>query len=422
MEIRPQPGPQEQFLSTSADIAIYGGSAGGGKTFALLFEALRHKDNSAYGGTIFRKQSTQIHNEGGLWDESEKLYPLVGARGIQSKSQWKFENGAKVKFAHLDGDKDLQAYQGAQIAFIGFDELTHFSKKMFFYMLTRNRSTSGIRPYMRATCNPDPDSFVASLISWWIDQETGYALKERSGIVRYFVKRDDDITWGDTREELVAMGYDAQTDIKSLTFIASSIFDNKILLEKDPGYLANLNAQDRVTREQLLKGNWKIRASAGLVFKRSDFRTVDAAPSGGQTCRGWDLAATEKKSSKDDPDWTAGVRIKKCDGNFYIEHVERFRKSPGQTKTSVINLSKSEGRGVTISIPQDPGAAGKTVANDYTKALAGLNIRTSPETGDKVVRATPLAAQVEAGNVYLVRGPWNEAFFNGTRRVSRSRS
>jgi len=410
MEIRPQAGPQEMFLSTPADIAVYGGSAGGGKTFGLLFEGMRHIGNPSFGGTIFRRQSTQIHNEGGMWDESEKLYPMLGGRGIQSKSLWKFESGAKLKFAHLEHEKTLQAYQGAQIPFIGWDELTHFSKKQFFYMLTRNRSTSGVKPYMRATCNPDPDSFVADLISWWINWDTGYAIPERSGVIRYLVKRDEDMTWAASVQELVDQGYNAKTDIKSFTFIASSIFDNKILLEKDPGYLANLNAQDRVTREQLLHGNWKIRANAGMVFRRSDFKVVDAAPSGGVRCRGWDIAATEKKTAKEDPDWTVGLRMSRVNNCYYIDHVERFRESPGSTKSKIINQSRVDGLGVRISIPQDPGSAGKIVANDFTKDLAGLDVRTSTETGDKVTRAMPLSAQVEAGNVYLIRGPWNEAF------------
>ena len=92
-------------------------------------------------------------------------------------------------------------WQGAEIALLGFDELTHFTAYQFFYLLSRNRSTSGVKPYVRATCNADADSWVAKFIEWWIDDE-GYAIPSRSGVIRYFVRIEDTIEWGDTREEL----------------------------------------------------------------------------------------------------------------------------------------------------------------------------------------------------------------------------
>src|SRR5690554_534113 len=73
----PQAGPQEQFLKSKADIAIYGGAAGGGKTWALLLEPLSHIANPGFGGVIFRRTTVQVRNEGGLWDESARMYPLA---------------------------------------------------------------------------------------------------------------------------------------------------------------------------------------------------------------------------------------------------------------------------------------------------------------------------------------------------------
>src|SRR5690606_135321 len=113
---------------------------------------------------IFRKTYPQVRNEGGLWDESETLYPLMGAEPIVTRLEWRFPSGATVRFAHLDHESDKYNWQGAQIALIGFDEVTQFSESQFFYMLSRNRSTCGVRPYIRATCNPDADSWVAEMI------------------------------------------------------------------------------------------------------------------------------------------------------------------------------------------------------------------------------------------------------------------
>ena len=241
--LKPQHGPQEIFLGTSADIAIYGGAAGGGKTYALLLEGLRHISNPGFGAVIFRRQSIQITQEGGLWDSSFEAY--AGIKGALPKTSprrhWRFKSGARINFAHIDGDKDLEKWQGSQIAMIGYDELTHFTKRQFFYMLSRNRSSCGVKPYIRATCNPDADSWVAEFISWWIDPNTGYPIAERSGKVRYMVRSNEILLWADTKNELVARGID-ENDIKSVTFIASTIEDNRILLQNDPGYLANLKA------------------------------------------------------------------------------------------------------------------------------------------------------------------------------------
>jgi hypothetical protein len=154
--IGPQPGPQTQFLSTPADIAIYGGAAGGGKTFAELLEPTRHVHNKDFGAVIFRRTTPQITNEGGLWDESTKLYPLLGAIPKLGDLSWRFPSGATVSFAHIEHDSTVLNWQGSQIPLICFDELTHFTQKQFWYMVSRNRSMSGVRPTSGAPATRTP--------------------------------------------------------------------------------------------------------------------------------------------------------------------------------------------------------------------------------------------------------------------------
>src|SRR5215468_6973160 len=109
--------------------------------------------------------------------------------------EWRWPRGGKIKFLHLQFDSTVYDWQGAQITLICFDELTHFSRHQFFYMVSRNRSTCGVRPYIRATCNPDADSWVADFLAWWIDRETGFPIPERAGVLRYFVRVSDEIVW-----------------------------------------------------------------------------------------------------------------------------------------------------------------------------------------------------------------------------------
>ena len=144
----------------------------------------------------------------------------------------------------------------------------------------------------------------------------------------------------------------------------------------------------------------------GGMFKRDWFPVVPYAPPGGESCRGWDLASSETVSSA----FTCGVKIKKVQGIFYIEHVNRFRGTPNKVEREMKKTAVNDGVRVRISAPQDPGQAGKAQKMYIARQLVGYNIRFSPETGDKATRAEPFAAQAEAGNVRIVAGDWNEAF------------
>ena len=243
-EIRPQPGPQELFLSSPADFIIYGGSAGSGKTWSLLLKPLKHIHVKGFTSTIFRRTYPQIMNEGGLWDTSKELYPYAGGVARESDVRWIFPNGNSIKFSHLEHEKSKLEYQGSQICYLGFDEVTHFSESMVFYLISRNRSTCGIKPIVRATCNPDPDSWVAQFIAWWIDQDTGYPIPERSGVIRYFVRHGDQIFWDNSEAELWEQVKELipSEDFHptSFTFISAKLEDNPALTSKDPGYRGRL--------------------------------------------------------------------------------------------------------------------------------------------------------------------------------------
>ncbi|MGC1273928.1 MAG: terminase family protein, partial [Planctomycetaceae bacterium] len=265
INIRPHRGPQERFLGSPADVVVYGGAAGGGKSFALLLETLRHVANPRFGAVVFRRTCPEITNEGGLWDEANSLYPMLGATSRIGHLDWTFPSGASVSFCHMQHEDDRFSWQGAQVPLICFDELTHFTERQFFYLLTRNRSTCGVRPYIRATTNPDADSWVAKFIAWWINPITGYPIPQRDGIVRWFVRVDEQLIWSDDPEELRREHPEQMP--KSVTFISAKLEDNPTLLRKDPGYRANLLAQSRVDRERLLGGNWRIQDVDGAEWE-----------------------------------------------------------------------------------------------------------------------------------------------------------
>lgn len=425
--IKPQKGPQEKCLRSAADVIIYGGAAGGGKTWAELAFPLRFVDVKGFGCVIFRKNSNQITNEGGLWDNARDMYSgIFGAEVHKGEMAWVFrgddgEQLSRISFRHIERDEEVGNYQGAQICGIEFDELTHFSAYIFFYMLSRNRSMCGVRPYVLASCNPDPDSWVADFISWWIDPDTGYAIPERSGVVRWMIRRDNVVYWADTKKELIER-FELTTpeemeEPRSVTFIASSIYDNQALLKVNPQYLSNLKALPEVERERLLKGNWKIKPAGGLYFKRSQVRIVEKEPDDiVSVCRAWDFAATEK-TENNDPDFTAGILMgRRKNGNFIVLNVINVRVAAGDVEKILLNTALADrtkyGRKIKIHIPVDPGAAGKIAADSYVKKLAGYAVKSERVTGSKILRAMPFATQWQNGNVEVLAADWNDMYLS----------
>jgi hypothetical protein len=280
IRIGPQAGPQSAILSTSADIAIYGGAAGGGKTYALLLDSLRGIEDKAWKPVIFRRTYKQIKAANGLWDKACELYPMVGGRMRESEMDCQFPSGAYIKFSHMENENSKIEWQGTEIPGTFWDELTHFSESQFWYMVSRMRSMGTYNPYMRATCNPEPGSWVARLLEWWIDPLLGTPIPERAGVIRYAARAgDDSLAWGDTREELVSLGYSKPI---SFTFIPATLADNPALTRIDPDYADRLRALPRAERESLLGGNWLFQAAG--VFDRDWFLTYSAVPSGDIQC------------------------------------------------------------------------------------------------------------------------------------------
>lgn len=153
----------------------------------------------------------------------------------------------------------------------------------------------------------------------------------------------------------------------------------------------------------------------GNVFRPDNISIVDGIPAGTRFIRGWDLAASVPNAGSD-PDWTVGGKLGiTLDGRIVIADISRFRGLPHEVEAAIKNTADRDGQQIKISIPQDPGQAGKSQIAAFARLLVGYNISSSPETGDKVTRAEPFAAQCNVGNVMMVRAPWNDPLINEMR-------
>lgn len=218
------------------DEALYGGAAGGGKSDALVIEALRQVEIPHYKGLILRKTYPQLTE---LIDKSLRYYKVAypDARYNDSKHTWTFPSGAKIIFGSMNHSKDKLNYQGQAYDFIAFDELTHFTYDEYIYLVSRNRPNGpGTRCYIRSTANP------GGVGHGWVKERfvtAGEPGKTIWGTVTY----DDPDEGRVTRH-------------RSRVFIPAKVYDNKELLKNDPTYLARLASMPAAEKAALLDGSW----------------------------------------------------------------------------------------------------------------------------------------------------------------------
>lgn len=224
--------------------ALYGGAAGGGKSDALVIEALRQVSVPYYKGLILRKTYPQLSE---LIDKSLNYYPQAypKARYNASAHTWTFPSGAKILFGSMQYTKDRTRYQGQAYDFIAFDELTHFTYEEYSYLFSRNRPNGpGTRVYIRSTANP------GGVGHGWVKERFVTAAPPMTTIY-------EDVSWRDP-------GGKEHTARQSRIFVPSSVFDNPALLGNDPDYVRRLASMPEAERNALLYGDWD--TFSGQVF------------------------------------------------------------------------------------------------------------------------------------------------------------
>lgn len=352
---------QAQFLVSLSEEALYGGSAGGGKTDALLMAALQYVEIPNYAALILRRTYKDLALPDAIMDRADQWLRNTDAKWKADEKTWVFPSGATLTFGYLDTAKDKYRYQGSAVQCICFDELTQFNEIDYLYLYSRLRrpANSLIPIRMRAASNP------GGMGHQWV--------KER------FI-------------------------VGNKTFVPATLTDNPHLDQET--YRKSLMNLDPITREQLLRGDWDVQAE-GNLFKREWFKIVTQYPHDVQKIRYWDFAATEGGG-----DWTAGALLGYKDDVIYIINIQHLQGSPKQVEARVIQTAELDGRDVPVRWEEEGGSSGKVVSAHFVSKLMGWDAKGIRSTGSKVSRASPLSSYAEAGNIRMVRGDWNQAFLD----------
>ena len=229
----PNEGPQTEFLAAGEKDVLYGGAAGGGKSFAMIVDPLRYCHKKAHRALILRRSMPELRE---MIDKSRELYPQAfpGAKFREVEKLWNFPSGAKVEFGFLERDADVYRYQGQAYSWIGFDEITHLPTEFSWnYLASRLRTTDPeIQTYLRCTANP------GGVGATWVKR-------------RYIEPSESNTSF-------------TGTDGLTRKFIPAKLADNPYLAN-DGVYEQMLKSLPPIQRRQLLEGNWEVAEGAAFV-------------------------------------------------------------------------------------------------------------------------------------------------------------
>ncbi len=393
---------QQAFLWLDCLDAFYGGSAGGGKSDALLAAALQYVDIPLYNAVLIRDTYQNLTKPGGLLDRAHEWLHGTDAKWVGDTKSYIFPSGARVSFSYLDGPLDHFNHQGSEYQMVGIDEVVNVRENQAVYMFSRMRK-------LRAEQYRDELKSLPMFSHLSDNQIENYYQGYKNIPLRFRCTSNPPTYEQLARGAWVKARYVDKETRKDRVFIPAGLDDNEFI---DESYVKSLDQLDPVTRKQLKEGDWNIKVK-GRMFDREWFKIVDVVPEMSNTVRFWDLASTEPSKANKDPDYTAGCKLSRSvDGRFYIEHVQRHRKSPQENKEIIYQAAKIDGKMVEICFEKEPGSSGKYVVDDFIRAMSGWMVSGEPSTGSKRQRAMPFASQAEAGNVYIVNGTWVENFLD----------
>lgn len=353
---------------------LYGGAVGGAKTASLLLAALQFVDIPGYAALLLRRTYPELTKARSLIPLAHEWLANTDAEWNEQKKTYTFPSGATIEFGHMEHEKDKYNFDTASYQYIGFDELASFTQTQYLHVeATRLRKPSGMPVPLRIRSGSNPRGAG----SMWIKQ-------------RFIV----------------------EGKAKGRIFVPAKLRDNAQFIDVE-SYLPGLMGLDPYTRAQLLDGDWDAKPPGGL-FRREWFKIVKEYPRSFRTVRYWDMAATPPEEGKD-PDWTVGTKMTEYEKKFYIIDIKRTRTTPHGVEQLITQTAALDDLECEQHWEEEGGSSGKIVSDHYmhllNKYIAMPHRNTGPESA-KLLRIGRLSAQAQAGNVFLVEGPWINDFLD----------
>ena len=362
---------QIEALLCDAEEALFGGSVGGGKSSFLLMFLLQYVSVKSYQSAVFRKTFMDLSQPGGLIPRSKDWLSNTDAKYNASEHQWSFPKYTSVvKFGYLDSENDCYNYQGGEYQRIAFDEVPHIRPFHYEYLFSRKRRLKGsiVPTQVRSSANPDGPNY-----SYIKDRFVNPGAPDRP-------------------------------------FIASKLEDNRYLDLDD--YESALKKLDPVTYKKLRWGDWEVQP-AGRMFKGEWFieRKIDASelPLNAPVLRAWDLAASKPSVKNRDPDYTAGTKwmIDIPGKRLIVVDQVAIREDPGTTEKFIRATAINDGYLCEQWFEIEGGATGKSYQAHLEKnILPDFSCQGERPSANKEIRAKPLSAACERGDVWIVNGEY----------------
>ena len=275
-----QSGFQSKVFTCPADIAIVGGAMGAGKSYALIIEVMKHVNDPYFRCGIFRKNRANILCAGGLWEELLDVASTFGYTVKTNRQQLKitFPSGASVQFGHANHPNFKQFLKGTQYSAIFIDEGDEFDEEIFKFLISRLRSKAQTKTYMRITTNPC-DGWIKKMVKPYLNEED-YPIAEQCAKIKYLYFINNEPVLLDNKEDFIkehGLSKEDMQYIRTFTFIAGRVDENKKMLRDNPEYLANLRTLSDHERDRYLYGWWGELPRDGM-FQEKDFQAYVTFP------------------------------------------------------------------------------------------------------------------------------------------------
>lgn len=428
---------QHMYVTSKADVTLFGGAAGSGKSEIGVIDFLQYVGYKNFIGVITRRTTVQLKGAGGILTKCMRTFSKVfeyGEEFVWKEKDNKFvfydiktdQTGKKKKTArseiylkHFEHEKNSEAdWQGTEANLYLVDEGTQFTIGMINYIMSRMRNPScvEVEPKLKITCNPDADHPLREWVEPYLNED-GTPDRNKDGLIRYFTAHEGEYCWGDSVEEVVSKSGCEVKDVLSFTFVSANVYDNRIVQEINPKYVAWLKGLKGVNKHRLLYGNWKVRESTSTYFQRQwvteltdiDYSQID------KVVRAWDLADKLPSDANPSPDYTISAKMARMkNGEYILLDLTRHRVRTGEWLSHILDIAEKDGQGVDILLPQDPNPSAKIGIQQVL--LRPLNERgyyaiCKSTNQKKLDRFRPFSAACQNESIFFLKNCGND-FWN----------